>query len=103
MYTLKNNEMKIKLSETETIGTAIATDNGEVAGKMTYSIPSADYIIVDHTDVDPAFKGRGVGKELLYKVVEMAREKNIKIEPECPFVVVMFKRHADIQDVLKKE
>lgn len=95
--------MKIKLSKTETIGTVIATDNGEVAGKMTYSIPFADYIIVDHTEVDPAFKGREIGKQLLYKIVEMARKKNIKIEPKCPFVVAMFKRYADIQDVLKKK
>lgn len=100
---LKQNKMEIKLSKTEKTGTAIAFDNGEEAGKMTYCIPSDDYIVVDHTDVNPAFKGKGVGKQLLYKIVEMAREKNIKIEPECPFVIAMFERRTDIQDVLKKE
>jgi len=69
---------------------------------MTYSIPSSDFIIIDHTEVDPAFKGQGIGKQLLYKIVEMAREKNIKILPLCPYANAQFKKIKEIQDVLKK-
>lgn len=68
---------------------------------MTYSKASSEFIIIDHTEVDPSFKGKGVGKQLLYKIVEMAREKNIKILPLCPFASAMFKKLTDIQDVLK--
>ena len=66
------------------------------------TIPSSAFIIIDHTEVDAAFEGRGVGKQLLYKVVEMAREKKVKILPLCPFASAMFKKLDDIQDVLKK-
>ena len=69
---------------------------------MTYSIPSADFIIIDHTEVDSTFRGRSIGKQLLYEIVAMAREKNIKIMPLCPFASAMFKKLTDIQDVLKK-
>ena len=34
--------------------------------------------------------------------MEVAREKNIKIMPLCPFAAAMFKKLTDIQDVLKK-
>lgn len=94
--------MEVKIVEREARGFAIATEDDKTAGKMTYSIASPDYIIVDHTEVDSAFGGKGVGKKLLYKIVEMAREKNIKIVPLCPFVAAMFKKLDDIQDVLKK-
>lgn len=94
--------MKIKLIEDQTKGYAIAIENEVTAGKMTYSIPGKDFIIIDHTEVDPAFKGKAVGKQLLYKIVEMAREKNIKILPLCPFANALFKKLEDIQDVLKK-
>lgn len=94
--------MDIQIVENETKGYAIAKEDGKTAGKMTYSIPSSAFIIIDHTEVDAAFEGRGVGKQLLYKVVEMAREKKVKTLPLCPFASAMFKKLDDIQDVLKK-
>lgn len=93
--------MEIKITEDQTKGSAVAKENEMIAGKMTYSIASANFIIIDHTEVDPSFKGKGVGKHLLYKIVEMARERDIKILPLCPFANAMFKKLADIQDVLK--
>ena len=93
--------MEIKITEDQTKGSAVAKENEVIAGKMTYSIASANFIIIDHTEVDPSFKGKGVGKQLLYKIVEMARERDIKILPLCPFANAMFKKLADIQDVLK--
>lgn len=93
--------MRIEIKEKESKGVAIAEEEGKKAGEMTYSIASNDYIIIDHTEVNPDFKGRGVGKKLLIKIVEMAREKNIKILPLCPFVKAMFQKNTEIQDVLK--
>ncbi len=94
--------MEITIKEQESKGFAMAREDNERAGIMTYSIPSSDFIIIDHTEVEPSFKGKGVGKQLLYKIVEMAREKNIKIIPLCPYANAMFKKLTDIQDVLKK-
>lgn len=94
--------MEVIIKEKESKGFAMAREDGERAGVMTYSIPASDFIIIDHTEVEPGFEGKGVGKQLLYKIVEMAREKNIKILPLCPYANAMFKKLEDIQDVLKK-
>ena len=94
--------MEILINENESKGFAIDKENGKKAGKMTYSITSGCFIIIDHTEVEPSFNGKGVGKQLLYKIVEMAREKNIKIMPLCPFANAMFQKTTDIQDVLKQ-
>lgn len=93
--------MDIVIKEQGNTGFAIASNKGKRAGLMTYSIPKNDFIIIDHTEVDPAFKGQGVGKEMLYSVVTMAREKNLKILPLCPFAAAMFRKLNDITDVLK--
>ncbi|MBC7912653.1 MAG: N-acetyltransferase [Pyrinomonadaceae bacterium] len=79
----------------------MARENNKRAGMMTYSIAGAELIIIDHTEVEPAYNGKGVGKQMLYKIVEMAREKNIKIIPLCPFAASMFKKSGAIKDVLK--
>lgn len=94
--------MKIILKEIDNKGFAMARDNNERAGMMTYSIAGEHHIIIDHTEVNVEFKGKSVGKQMLYKIVEMAREKNIKITPLCPFANAMFKKLSDIQDVLKQ-
>ena len=84
--------MNIEIRERENKGFAIAQVDGKKAGMMTYSIPQSDFIIVDHTEVEPEYKGQSVGKKMLYKIVEMAREKNLKILPLCPFANAMFKK-----------
>lgn len=40
---------------------------------MTYSIAGKNHIIIDGTEVEPEFKGKSIGKQLLYKIVEMVR------------------------------
>jgi hypothetical protein len=94
--------MEITIKEQENKGFAMARENSIRAGVMTYSIAGENHIIIDHTEVEPEFKGKSIGKQLLYKIVEMARENDIKITPLCPFANAMFKKLEDIQDVLKK-
>lgn len=94
--------MEIAIIEQNNKGFSVAKENGNRVGVMTYSIPDSDFVIIDHTEVEPGAKGKGVGKEMLYKIVEMARGKNLKILPLCPFANAMFKKHEDINNVLKK-
>ncbi|MBE8713012.1 GNAT family N-acetyltransferase [Sphingobacterium hungaricum] len=93
--------MEITVKQSDGKGFAMAREDGKRAGIMTYSVAGDELIIIDHTEVEPEFNGKGVGKELLYKIVEMAREKNIKIIPLCPYAAAMFKKTEDIRDVLK--
>lgn len=93
--------MEIIIKELEGKGYAMARENGKRAGMMTYSIAGEGLIIIDHTEVEPNFNGKGVGQQMLYKIVDMARERQIKIIPLCPFAAAMFKRTGSIKDVLK--
>ena len=92
--------MEIIIKQQDSKGFGMAREDGKRAGMMTFSIASEHLIIIDHTEVEPEYNGRGVGKDILYKIVEMAREKNIKIIPLCPFAAATFKKTKEIQDVL---
>jgi predicted GNAT family acetyltransferase len=74
--------------------------NDVVAGEMTYIWRDDDKMLIDHTGVDSAFEGQGIGKRLLMQVVDFARENSLKIIPVCPFVVALFHRIPSIRDVL---
>ncbi len=84
----------------DTKGEFIASLDGQKAGLMTYSWAGEDRIIINHTEKEPAYNGKGVGKEMVYKAVEFAREKNLKIIPLCPFAKAIFQKNEEIRDVL---
>ena len=92
--------MEIIHEKTDSKGIFIAKEEGRKAGEMTYSQAGTDKIIIDHTEVNPEFKGKGVGKDLVYAAVAYAREHNIKIMPLCPFAKATFDKNEEIQDVL---
>lgn len=75
-----------------------AVEGNVEAGIMTYVWAGEDKFIIDHTVGNPEFKG--IGRKLLDKAVEFAREKNMKIIPLCPFAKKMFDKTPEIHDVL---
>jgi len=68
--------------------------------EMTYVWAGSGKIIIDHTDVHASLKGQGVGKQLVEKAVEFARQQSIKIFPLCPFAKSVFDKSEEFKDVL---
>jgi predicted GNAT family acetyltransferase len=91
--------MIVKHEDSGHKGAFIALEDGIRIGEMTYSKAGTDKIIIDHTEVDENQKGKGVGKILLSKAVDFAREGNIKIVPLCPFAKSVFDKDINIRDV----
>ena len=75
--------------------------DGHVA-EMTFSRAGAHMIIIDHTEVPEALRGRGVGDRLVARAVHDAREQGFLIFPLCPFAASRFRKHPDYRDVLSK-
>lgn len=92
--------MEIQHINNETKGAFKAIEDGKEAGNMTYSWAGENRFIIDHTDVNPDFSGKGVGKKMVLAAVEYARENNLKIIPLCPFAKSVFDKVEDIRDVL---
>lgn len=76
------------------------TTEGRKIALMTFVFAGPDKIIIDHTEVSPAFNGKGLGKKLIEKAVEIAREKNWTIIPLCPFAKKTFDKNPQFNDVL---
>ncbi|MEM6555229.1 MAG: GNAT family N-acetyltransferase [Pseudomonadota bacterium] len=69
--------------------------------EMTYSRAGTTRIIIDHTGVPEALKGRGVGKRLVEAAVKDARAEGFKIIPLCPFAKATLDRTPEWQDVVQ--
>ena len=78
----------------------IETENEKVA-ELDYSL-SPGVLIIDHTEVDDSLRGKNIGYQLVSRVADYAREKNLKIIPVCPFArAVMQKKKDEFSDVYK--
>jgi predicted GNAT family acetyltransferase len=73
-----------------------------VEAEMTYSRAGKQLIIIDHTEVPAALRGRKVGERLVRQAVEDARRDGIFIMPLCPFAKAQMERHPEWQDVLRR-
>ncbi len=70
--------------------------------EMTYSRAGDGMIIIDHTYVPEALRGRKVGERLVRQAVEDARRDGIVIVPLCPFAKAQIDRRPEWQDVIRQ-
>lgn len=90
----------IKQIKDGTKGRFSALDGDKTAGSIFYTFAGETNMILDHTEVNDAYRGQSIGKKILMFIVEFARENNIKIIPLCPFVKSVFDKTESIRDVL---
>lgn len=80
-------------------GFVVRGEDGKRVAELTYSLAGESGIIVDHTEVDEALRGKNVGESLLAEAVKYAREKGLKIYATCPFALAKLKETAEYADV----
>jgi predicted GNAT family acetyltransferase len=78
----------------------IVVDGAEA--EMTYSRAGDGLIIIDHTEVPAALRGRKIGERLVQQAVEDARRNGIALVPLCPFAKAQIGRRPEWQDVLRR-
>lgn len=93
--------MLLKQEETETKGRFFIVEDHYKCAEITYSIAGKNLIIIDHTEVNENFAGKGYGKMLVEAVIEKAEKEKIKILPLCPFANAFFKKHPEYHHLLK--
>jgi predicted GNAT family acetyltransferase len=52
-------------------------------------------IALIHTEVDPAYEGKGVASRLISSALDTARQEGLAVLPFCPFVRGYIARHPD--------
>lgn len=60
-------------------------DGDELAGFSPYKL-SPGKIAFTHTEIDPAFNGRGLARQLVTGALDEARRRDLAVLPFCPYV-----------------
>jgi predicted GNAT family acetyltransferase len=91
------------MSETVKEGNGFITwENGEVIAEITFVPSGEDTLIIDHTYVMEAMRGRKLAENLVQRVVEYARETNKKVVPACSYAHALFRRRKEYHDIWER-
>ena len=92
--------MDIKHIHKATLGAFVVEIDGHREAEMVYKMNTAETMTIVHTQVSDTLKGKSVGMQLVRAGVDYARQNNLKVIPECPFVRSVFEKVEAFRDVL---
>ena len=93
MLTIKQSDKSFYIGDSEK----------EPLAEMTFVYAGEDIIIIDHTSVSDELRGQNIGKQLLERLVEFAKEKKKKVMPLCPFAKKeMMRNKEEYEEILVK-
>jgi uncharacterized protein len=92
--------MEVKQKGDKNNGIFYIEEAGKQVAKMSYVFAGDTKFIIDHTEVDPAFEGKGLGRKLVQAGVDFARTNGYKILPLCPYAKKVFGQTPGYSDVL---
>ena len=77
-----------------------AVDDGSVIGFAAYQLTD-ELVVFTHTEVDPAYEGKGVGSDLArFALDDVRAEGRRKVLPLCPFIKEWIGRHREYVDLV---
>jgi predicted GNAT family acetyltransferase len=60
-------------------------------------------LLFTHTEVLPAFEGRGIGSAIARYALDETRRRSVQAIPVCPFIAGYLRKHPEYQDLLSPE
>lgn len=76
--------------------------DGEVAGFAEYT-RKGRALSVTHVEVDPGFKGQGLGSALARGLLRSIRDEHTSVLPVCPFLRDYIDRHPEHLDLVPSD
>lgn len=73
---------------------------GEHIALIEYEIRDGD-LALTHTEVPPAFEGKGIAGKLAQYALDYARDNAHIVQPECPYIAKYVQRHPEYHAITR--
>jgi predicted GNAT family acetyltransferase len=74
---------------------------GELAGFAKYRVEGHRLVFFD-TQVDPAHRGEGLGRQLAEAALKSTRDREMLVEARCEFIADYIREHPEHLDLLAR-
>lgn len=75
---------------------------GELAAYSEYNVLK-NGLLFTHTEVLPAFEGRGIGSAIAHYALGEVRRRSVQVIPVCQFMAGVLRKHPEYHDLLSPE
>jgi predicted GNAT family acetyltransferase len=73
--------------------------DGKEVGTMVYELKGT-MVVISHTVIEPEYRGRGIGSELVRHGLDDIRERGMTVSNFCGFVATFIENHPEYEDLL---
>lgn len=74
--------------------------DGALAGFAAYRVRDG-LTVITHSEVDDAYRGKGLGSVLARRTLDQLREQGARIVPACPFFAKYVSEHPEYDDLIE--
>ncbi|MCL1632619.1 N-acetyltransferase [Sporolactobacillus sp. CPB3-1] len=78
-------------------------DGNKEIGEVTFTEEHPLVLSINHTYVDPHYRGKHIAKQLIQAVVDLAVKEHKTIDPVCSYAKAWFQRNESAQAILYKK
>lgn len=76
--------------------------DGALAAIEEYSL-HGDTITFKHTETLADFQGKGIARELVMAILDHARERGLKVLPQCGYVAATIRKNPEYLDLVPED
>ncbi len=59
-----------------------------------------EQVVIPHVEAPEELRGTGAAGRLMTGVLEIVRERGLKVVPVCPYAAIFIRRHPEYQDLV---
>jgi predicted GNAT family acetyltransferase len=74
--------------------------NGERHGYLEFTRPEVGLMRIEYVEVSPGLRGTGLGRQLVSKAIEFARETQLRVVPICSYARAVIQRDPSMSPLL---
>lgn len=75
---------------------------GEEVGFADVDPISTDGLLIKHTEISPAYEGRGFGGQLVRHMLDDARRQGRGVIPVCPYAAAYIKKRPELMEYVRE-
>ncbi|HJU43336.1 MAG TPA: GNAT family N-acetyltransferase, partial [Vicinamibacterales bacterium] len=75
--------------------------NGERHGYLEFTRPEVGLMRIEYVEVSPALRGTGLGRQLVEKAVDFAKDAQLRVVPICSYARAVITRDPAMSTTLR--
>jgi predicted GNAT family acetyltransferase len=96
-----NQNVSIDREELNGVHEFVLRIDGERHGFLEFTRPEVGLMRIEYVEVSPELRGRGLGRQLVQKAVDFARDAKLRVVPICSYARAVITRDVAMSEVLR--